>query len=41
MRGFGARGHRNQLRDYVRDANIDLIYLQETIKISFSPHTLS
>lgn len=36
MRGFGARGRRNQLRDYIHDISIDVIYLQETIKSSFS-----
>lgn len=41
MRGFGARGRGNQLRDYVRDAHVDLICLQETIKPSFSSTELS
>lgn len=41
MRGFRARGRRNQLRDYVRDSNIDIVCLQETIKSSFSASDLS
>lgn len=36
MHGFGARGHRNQLRDYICDSHVDLVCLQETIESSFS-----
>lgn len=38
--GFGARGHRGQLKDVVRGDNIDLVGIVETFKTSFSPHEL-
>lgn len=38
IRGFGARGHRNQLRTYCSRERPDIICLQETIK---QPFTLS
>ena len=41
IRGFGARGRRDQIKDIVRGDNIDLIGLVETFKPSFSPHELS
>ena len=40
IRGFGARGHRDQLRDLVRGDNIDIIGLVEMLKGSFSPNEL-
>jgi exonuclease III len=40
MRGFGWRGRRTQLRDYLRKENIDVICLQETIKQSFTDQEL-
>lgn len=36
MWGFGARGRRNQLCDFVRDFSIDIVCLQETFRSSFS-----
>lgn len=36
MRGFGARERCNQLLDYIIHDQIDIIYLQETMKQSFS-----
>ena len=36
IRGFGARGRRDQLKDLVRSENIDIIGLVETLKPSFS-----
>lgn len=41
IRGFGARGRRDQIRDVVRGENIDVIGLVETFKVSFSPNGLS
>ena len=41
IRGFGARGRRDQLKDLVRSKNIDIIGLVETLKHSFSPNELS
>ena len=41
IRGFGARGRRDQLKDMVRSKNIDIIGLVETLKPSFSPNELS
>ena len=40
MRGFGRRGRRNQLREYLRKVKVDIIILQETIRQSFSDHEL-
>ena len=39
--GFGARGHRDQLKDVVMGDNIDLVGLVKTFKTSFSPHELA
>ena len=36
IRGFGARGRRNQLRDLLSVERIDILCLQETKKESFS-----
>ena len=36
MRGFGQGGHRSQLRDYIRNEKLDIIFVQETIKQSFT-----
>lgn len=41
IRGFGARGRRDQIQDLVRDANVDLVCLIETFKASFSNNELS
>ena len=41
IRGFGARGRRDQLKDLVRSENVDFIGLVETIKSSFSSSDLS
>ena len=41
VRGFGARGHRDQLKDVLRGDNIDLVGLVETFKTSFSPNELA
>ena len=41
IRGFGARGRRDQLKDLVRSENVDFIGLVETIKSSFSVSELS
>jgi exonuclease III len=40
IRGFGRRGRRTQLRDYLRKESIDVICLQETIKQSFTDQEL-
>src|SRR4051812_37623831 len=36
IRGFGARGRRNQLRDLLRTEHIDILCLQETKREDFS-----
>ena len=36
LRGFGGRGRRSQLKDYLRRLKIDIVFLQETIRDSFS-----
>jgi exonuclease III len=36
IRGFGRRGHQNQLRDYLRSNKVDILFLQETIRQDFS-----
>ena len=41
IRGFGARGRRDQLKDLVRSNSIDFVGLVETFKDSFSPNELS
>ena len=41
IRGFGARGHRGQLKDLVRSNSIDFVGLVETFKESFSPNDFS
>ena len=41
IRGFGARGRRDQLKDLVRSENVDFIGLVETMKSSFSSSDLS
>ena len=41
IRGFGARGRRDQLKDLVRSNSIDFVGLVETFKDSFSPSELS
>jgi exonuclease III len=40
MRGFGQRGRKTQLKDYLRKESIDVICLQETIKQSFTDQEL-
>ena len=41
IRGFCARGCRDQLKDLVRSENVDFIGLVETFKSSFSTSELS
>lgn len=41
IRGFGARGRRDQLRDAARGDNIDIVGLVETFNGSFSTNELS
>ena len=41
IRGFGARGRRDQLKDLVRSNSIDFVGLVETFKESFSPNDFS
>ena len=41
IRGFGARGRRDQIKDLVRSNKIDLVGLVETFKEAFSPNELS
>ena len=41
IRGFGARGRRDQISDLVRGNNIDIVGLVETFRESFSPNELS
>ena len=41
IRGFGARGRRDQLKDLVRSKNVEFTGLVETIKSSFSSNELS
>jgi exonuclease III len=36
IRGFGRRGRRTLLKDYLRDHKIDIVILQETIKQDFT-----
>jgi exonuclease III len=36
IRGFGRRGRRNQLRDYLRTNKLDILFLQETIRQDFT-----
>jgi hypothetical protein len=36
IRGFGRRGRRNQLRDFLINAHIDILFLQETVRQDFS-----
>ena len=36
FRGFGQSGRKNLLKDYLRKFRIDIIFLQETIRQSFS-----
>jgi hypothetical protein len=36
IRGFGRRGRRNQLTDFLRNAHVDILFLQETIRQDFS-----
>jgi exonuclease III len=36
IRGFGRRGRRNQLRDFLRNTHVDILFLQETIRQDFS-----
>jgi exonuclease III len=33
--GFGRRGHRTQLKEYIIKEKIDVVCLQETIKLAF------
>ena len=40
MQGFGQRGRRLQLREYLRTEKLDIIFLQETIKQSFTDQEL-
>ena len=41
VRGFAARGRRDQIHDLVCGENIDILGLVETFKESFSPSELS
>jgi exonuclease III len=36
IRGFGRRGRRNQLKDFLRINKVDIVFLQETIRQDFS-----
>ena len=36
MRGFGRKGRRTQLKDFLRRVRVDIICLQETLKTDFS-----
>ena len=36
IRGFGQDGRRQQLRDYMREEDVDIVGLQETIRQDFS-----
>jgi endonuclease/exonuclease/phosphatase family metal-dependent hydrolase len=36
FRGFGNRGRRNQLKDYLHKYKVDIIFLQETIRQEFT-----
>ena len=40
MRGFGQDGRRCQLIKYIRDEDVDIVGIQETIKQDFSIHEL-
>jgi exonuclease III len=40
IRGFGVRGRRTMLKDYLRKHRIDIVCLQETIKQDFMDHEL-
>jgi exonuclease III len=40
LRGFGAPGRQRQLKEYMRQENVDIVGLQETIKESFLLHEL-
>jgi hypothetical protein len=33
---FGCRGRQNQLKDFIRINKVDIIFLQETIRLDFS-----
>jgi exonuclease III len=35
IRGFGVKGRRRQLKEYLRQENVDIVGLQETIKQNF------
>jgi exonuclease III len=35
IRGFGVEGRRRQLKEYLRQENVDIVGLQETIKQNF------
>jgi hypothetical protein len=36
FRGFGNRGHQNQLKDYLRKYKVYIIFLQKTIRQEFT-----
>jgi exonuclease III len=36
IHGFGRRGRRNQLKDFLRLNKVDIVFLQETIRQEFS-----
>ena len=40
MRGFGQDGRRYQLIRYIREEEVDIVGIQETIKQDFSIHEL-
>ena len=40
MRGFGQSGRRTQVKDYMKTEHLDIIFLQETIKQSFTDQEL-
>jgi hypothetical protein len=40
MRGFGSSGHRTQLKELIRKDQIDITFLQETIKQDFTDQEL-
>lgn len=40
IRGFGSDGRRRQIKDYMRQENVDIVGFQETIKLDFHPAEL-
>jgi exonuclease III len=40
MRGFGRSGRRTQLHDFIRKEQLDIIFLQETMRQDFTDQEL-